>query len=64
MDKVDLFVTTWNMGGINREDIVGDSLFNRLLPKWIPVPASGYDLYVCIPLTLCVLVSSLPTRNS
>ena len=41
IDRLHLFVTTWNMGGVEKETF--DTAFESMLPTWVP---KGYDLYV------------------
>ena len=45
MDRVQLFVTTWNMGGVDREDVIEEGVLDDCVVRWIP---KDYDLYVSV----------------
>lgn len=41
IDRLHLFVTTWNMGGVEKETF--EATIKDKLPIWVP---KGYDLYI------------------
>lgn len=48
MRSVEIFASSWNMGGVDRESCTlspptGKSALQLVIPYWIP---KGYDLYV------------------
>ena len=40
---LDIFVSTWNMGGVDQEALETSGFVTSLLPQWLP---QGYSLYV------------------
>ena len=43
MAGVHLFATTWNMGGVERDDVIEEGVLEDCVTRWIP---KDYDLYV------------------
>lgn len=39
--RLNLFVTTWNMGGVEKESF--EASIDAMLPTWVP---KGHDLYI------------------